>query len=59
MAMRFDSSVDLRLLTSFLVLADELHFSRAAERLHIAQPARGQQIARLERQQELPPVAVA
>jgi len=30
MAMRFDSSVDLRLLTSFLTLADELHFSRAA-----------------------------
>jgi hypothetical protein len=34
--MRFDSSVDLRLLTPFLTLADELHFSRAAERLHIA-----------------------
>jgi DNA-binding transcriptional LysR family regulator len=40
--------VNLRHLQFFVVLAEELNFSRAAERLHVAQPALSQQIRTME-----------
>jgi DNA-binding transcriptional LysR family regulator len=42
--------VDIRWLESFAVVAEELHFTRAAQRLSVSQPALSQQVARLERQ---------
>ncbi len=41
-------SLSIDALRSFVVLAEELHFGRAALRLHVSQPALTKQIKRLE-----------
>lgn len=45
-----DGGLDLRYIAAFLAIAEDLHFGRAAARLHLAQASLSYQLQRLERE---------
>ncbi len=51
--------VDLKRLSHLVVLADECHFARAAERVHLSQPAFSRSIQSIERDLGMQPVRLA
>jgi predicted transcriptional regulator len=54
-------TMELRHLRSLVVVAEELHLRRAAERLHVAQPAVSEQVRKLRAAsrtlEQRPPIA--